>query len=222
MIPGILVECCSWVSPSPPTLSGELLQSLFPPQGEVEWAGVRLVEVAAATQATAMSIVPSPNSTAGSTGTDFLLCDSDLKGDRLARDVFRSWPGMGPGAGLWGEGRRKTIAPCLHLSSPSHSVNQPLQDREDLGTEWSPGKQDGSLCGHHLSHIGVQDKCHSSTQHGSKERLYWEEGNLLGWVTKGREGRRRLLSSRPTERSRGQGLCGVCGVVYLPHQGTAP
>ena len=86
------------------------------------------VEVAAVSQATVMSFVPNPNSTAGSTGMEFLLCDSDLKGDidllKISSRAVLEWVhrAMGPFEGEKGEG--KAIAPCLHLLSPFHSVNQ--------------------------------------------------------------------------------------------------
>lgn len=42
-----------------------------------------------------------------------------------------------------GEVRRKNTALCLYLPSPALSINQPLEDQEDLGTEWSAVKLDG-------------------------------------------------------------------------------
>lgn len=97
---------------------------------------------------------------------------------------------------------------CLHLQGPALSINQLLEDQEDLRTEWSAVKQDGVFV------VTIYLMSRFRTNSTAPHNMGSERG-FLGWVIKGRAGG--CLLQSPTERSPGQGLCWIC-IEGLPSE----
>lgn len=107
-------------------------------------------------------------------------------------------------------GRSEKEKHCILLaSSKPSSFNKPATRGSGGFGDWMVSCQTRwSLCRHHLSHVKVQGKLHSTTEHGP-------ERGLLGWAVQARESRRLPFSNHPRRGVLGRASAGYSLRVCL-------
>lgn len=145
--------------------------SLFPPQGEGEWADGRLVDGGCCGSGSGDFHCAPPAPRLGQLEWMFYYVTVAREVTDLPEISFRAGLEWTQRAGWRRRSEKQKHCTLLASTKPS-SFNKPATRGSGGFEDWVVSCQTRwSLCLHHLSHVKVQDKFHSITQHGFRERL---------------------------------------------------